>query len=250
MISEVTAYKAEIESLNERLTQSEASHNATIVSLAKVMEQRKQEAEKLIAAEKLLADKPSRQLSPARNEKHPNEGRGRSRSPWNGVAVTRGLTNGGLLSNGSADGEGLMKGLLMVRRPNLEERSLVQQSTPYVSMLGVVILGVGLMAALNAWQKGDRWFSGGAGFWWMFRNATHVFPSTAFSVSRDMAFLQPFLYDHGEMASHAFLISIIPISMFPLYTSLPSTLGGPFSPFSFIFRLSGSVRYRKPISLL
>lgn len=30
------------------------------------------------------------------------------------------------------------------------------QSAPYVSMLGVVLIGVGLMAYLNSWQKGDK----------------------------------------------------------------------------------------------
>ncbi|KAK5270947.1 hypothetical protein LTR99_005389 [Exophiala xenobiotica] len=30
------------------------------------------------------------------------------------------------------------------------------QSAPYVSMLGVVLIGVGLMAYLNSWQKGER----------------------------------------------------------------------------------------------
>lgn len=33
---------------------------------------------------------------------------------------------------------------------------LLEQSTPYASMLGVVLLGVGLMAYLNGWQKIDK----------------------------------------------------------------------------------------------
>lgn len=33
---------------------------------------------------------------------------------------------------------------------------LLEQSTPYASMLGVVLLGVGLMAYLNGWQKMDK----------------------------------------------------------------------------------------------
>jgi hypothetical protein len=34
--------------------------------------------------------------------------------------------------------------------------NLLQQSTPYASMLGVVLLGVGLMAYLNGWQRIDK----------------------------------------------------------------------------------------------
>lgn len=36
------------------------------------------------------------------------------------------------------------------------KQSLVEQSSPYASMLGVVLLGVGLMAYLNGWQKVER----------------------------------------------------------------------------------------------
>jgi hypothetical protein len=34
--------------------------------------------------------------------------------------------------------------------------NLLEQSTPYASMLGVVLLGVGIMAYLNGWQKLDK----------------------------------------------------------------------------------------------
>jgi hypothetical protein len=37
-----------------------------------------------------------------------------------------------------------------------QRHSLVENSTPYASMLGVVLLGVGLMAYLNGWQKIER----------------------------------------------------------------------------------------------
>lgn len=36
------------------------------------------------------------------------------------------------------------------------KHGLVEQSSPYASMLGVVLLGVGLMAYLNGWQKMER----------------------------------------------------------------------------------------------
>lgn len=35
-------------------------------------------------------------------------------------------------------------------------RDMAMQSAPYVSMVGVVLIGVGIMTWLNGWQKGDR----------------------------------------------------------------------------------------------
>lgn len=37
-----------------------------------------------------------------------------------------------------------------------QRHDVLQQSSPYASMLGVVLLGVGLMAYLNGWQKMDK----------------------------------------------------------------------------------------------
>ena len=34
--------------------------------------------------------------------------------------------------------------------------SVAMQSAPYASMVGVVLIGVGLMTWLNGWQRGDR----------------------------------------------------------------------------------------------
>lgn len=37
-----------------------------------------------------------------------------------------------------------------------EKRSMVKESVPYVSIVGVVVIGVSIMAILNNWQKGER----------------------------------------------------------------------------------------------
>ncbi|EEP80686.1 predicted protein [Uncinocarpus reesii 1704] len=37
-----------------------------------------------------------------------------------------------------------------------QRRTIFEQSAPYASMIGVVLLGVGIMAYLNGWQKGDK----------------------------------------------------------------------------------------------
>ncbi|KAF8454773.1 hypothetical protein BGX38DRAFT_255184 [Terfezia claveryi] len=43
----------------------------------------------------------------------------------------------------------------MVKKPG-EKRSMVKESVPYVSIVGVVVIGVSIMAILNSWQKGER----------------------------------------------------------------------------------------------
>lgn len=43
----------------------------------------------------------------------------------------------------------------MVKKAN-EKRSMVKESVPYVSIVGVVVIGVSIMAILNNWQKGER----------------------------------------------------------------------------------------------
>lgn len=37
-----------------------------------------------------------------------------------------------------------------------EKRSMVKESVPYVSIVGVVVIGVSIMVILNSWQKGER----------------------------------------------------------------------------------------------
>lgn len=38
----------------------------------------------------------------------------------------------------------------------LRQRSVMRESVPYVSIVGVVVIGVGIMAILNTWHKGER----------------------------------------------------------------------------------------------
>lgn len=40
--------------------------------------------------------------------------------------------------------------------PGGQDKRLLEHSAPYASMIGVVLLGMGLMAYMNGWQKGER----------------------------------------------------------------------------------------------
>ncbi|EXJ63702.1 hypothetical protein A1O7_00037 [Cladophialophora yegresii CBS 114405] len=52
--------------------------------------------------------------------------------------------------------EHLERAVATVLRDRSSNADSIAQSAPYVSMLGVVLIGVGLMAYLNSWQKSER----------------------------------------------------------------------------------------------
>ena len=52
--------------------------------------------------------------------------------------------------------EHLERAVATVLRDRGDDPDALAQSAPYVSMLGVVLIGVGLMAYLNSWQKSER----------------------------------------------------------------------------------------------
>jgi hypothetical protein len=52
--------------------------------------------------------------------------------------------------------EHLERAVATVLRDRSDNPDALAQSAPYVSMLGVVLIGVGLMAYLNSWQKSER----------------------------------------------------------------------------------------------
>ncbi|KAL2809174.1 hypothetical protein BJX63DRAFT_424015 [Aspergillus granulosus] len=56
----------------------------------------------------------------------------------------------------SPDGNGVESPISGVTTQSKRRLDAIEQSSPYASMLGVVLLGVGLMAYLNGWQKMDK----------------------------------------------------------------------------------------------
>ncbi|RQM07092.1 hypothetical protein DH86_00003850 [Scytalidium sp. 3C] len=68
------------------------------------------------------------------------------------------------VANGKAHGDkddivrGLADGNTLTRHSRAKQATLLYHSTPYASMLGVVLIGMGLMAYINGWQppKADR----------------------------------------------------------------------------------------------
>lgn len=69
--------------------------------------------------------------------------------------------NGSVLSNAIPDFKDLERTVTSVLQQSQQQQrqhgqGVAMQSAPYASMLGVVLLGVGLMTWLNGWQKGER----------------------------------------------------------------------------------------------
>ena len=69
--------------------------------------------------------------------------------------------NGSALSNAIPDFKDLERTVTSVLQQSQQQQrqhgqGVAMQSAPYASMLGVVLLGVGLMTWLNGWQKGER----------------------------------------------------------------------------------------------
>ncbi|RVX70540.1 hypothetical protein B0A52_05191 [Exophiala mesophila] len=77
-----------------------------------------------------------------------------------GPVESKGLSQWPSQANGHARGPRLPEHLEQAVATVLKERQgngdSLGQSAPYMSMLGVVLIGVGLMAYLNSWQKTDK----------------------------------------------------------------------------------------------
>lgn len=71
--------------------------------------------------------------------------------PSNGVAAEGGLQNGKAMTPGEV--RDLQRALASALQDPDSRKEVLQQSAPYASMLGIVLLGVGIMAYLNGFQK-------------------------------------------------------------------------------------------------
>ncbi|KAF8470237.1 hypothetical protein BDZ91DRAFT_694197 [Kalaharituber pfeilii] len=70
----------------------------------------------------------------------------------NGILVIGGGKN---MQSPGAGHDQLLSTELMEKQSS-SKRSIVKESAPYVSIVGVVVIGVSIMAILNNWQKGER----------------------------------------------------------------------------------------------
>lgn len=147
MMLELQSAKAEIEAYKLRTESAEEESRTTRKTLAEMVEtiQREEEARK--------------------SRKRQSGSQTDSAAVQNaGMQVNTDMTNDEIMepvSNGTVKQKdiGKLPNGSAISSEDLARTSLVlskQNTAPYVSIIGVMLLGVGLMAAMNSWQKGER----------------------------------------------------------------------------------------------
>lgn len=154
MVAEMDRMKRDMQRFQQRAETAEANAATAKASLAEMIERLRQESEESAhaAEQEVLTSVPSVQAS---------------RRPENSMV---GEANPSLLKTMSRPRSNIPNGHIKTssRLPENVERAvahllrtgpdgqLLAQSAPYASMLGVVLIGVGLMACLNSWPKIDQ----------------------------------------------------------------------------------------------
>jgi hypothetical protein len=150
MMVEMRDMKIQMESYRQRAETAETERNADRKTLAEMVEKiRLDEAAK---ARRSSSTERARSASPKKIEKELEDSVPDivSHSPENGP-----LTNGTVTLPAKATAYERKLAMALTRPPRTHDH-LLYHSTPYASMLGVVLLGMGLMAYMNGWQKVER----------------------------------------------------------------------------------------------
>jgi len=162
MAAEIQEMKHQLETWRQRSEKAEEERDAEKTKLADMVRQirRDEEARKSAAAaqEKNRGRSKGRKDSPARNSKQVEST----------VPPTEADDGESSKQNESSSRDGLGDAPMLTRDSTITPQSLrstmapdpaLSQSLPYASMLGVVLLGIGLMTYINGWQgppKMDR----------------------------------------------------------------------------------------------
>lgn len=136
MVTELVEMKQQVETFKQRAEKAEDESTETRKSLAEMIESIRRERE-------AQAAKPASLNEASSTELH-LDGVGEKQTPSSAYH--------GVDSRHLKEAENAVTALTQKQR----HHKMVENSTPYASMLGVVLLGVGLMAYLNGWQKIER----------------------------------------------------------------------------------------------
>lgn len=151
MVLEMQKMKTDMDRYQKRAETAEADASKSRESLSQMIERLRQENEAEASS--------ARDVDPATTESI----KASSAEP-DAVAVnslTRGQKTGQPAANGHIATPKLPAPLQQavataLRHGSSGDREVLMQSAPYVSALGVVLIGIGMMAYLNSWQKTDR----------------------------------------------------------------------------------------------
>lgn len=147
MLVEMQGLRAEMETFKHRAETAESERDADRRSLAEMVE-------------KIRSEESARRSSSTERARSPLAGEAKTHVMNGTSAAVKGVLDStkGSLSNGStivsADGiQDLGQSAVgTLARPPGSRELLLYNTTPYASMLGVVLIGMGLMAYLNGWQ--------------------------------------------------------------------------------------------------
>ena len=154
MVAEMDLMRQEMQKFQQRAEAAEANATSTQASLAKMIERLRvvNEAAAEANQEEVLPAGSDAKL--ARELKNPGQG-GNNPTSTKSLSKSRSNLPSGHLRTPSRLPEHLERAVATVLRTD-SDGQLLAQSAPYASMLGVVLIGVGLMAYLNGWQKIEK----------------------------------------------------------------------------------------------
>ena len=153
IVAEMAEMKQEMERYQKRAEVAETDASSARSSLAEMITRlRNENAAEAVSAEKALDGAVSLPSPPVLASVEAGE------SSSGSTTLSK---HGSHATNGHARApsrlpEQLERALAVVLRDSNSRDEMFAQTAPYASMLGVVLLGVGLMAYLNSWQKTEK----------------------------------------------------------------------------------------------
>jgi hypothetical protein len=157
MVAEMDKMKQDMQKFQQRAEAAEANAASTRASLAEMIERLREENEEAAEA----AEAAQREVLPGSSTSQPSSTMKNSKLGATNISSSKTLTKSrsnmpnGHLRTPSKLPENLERAVATVLRTDTDGQ-LLAQSAPYASMLGVVLIGVGLMAYLNSWQKIEK----------------------------------------------------------------------------------------------
>ena len=154
MVLEMDKMKEDMQKFQQRAEVAQADAASTRASLGEMIERLRQENEQAAEAavrEILPSGSHYQEFGPVKNAKLSQK----SLSSAISLAKHQSSMPNGHVRAPSKLPENLERAMATMLRTD-SDGQLLAQSAPYASMLGVVLIGVGLMAYLNSWQKIDK----------------------------------------------------------------------------------------------
>lgn len=142
MMEEMDEMRKQVAQFKDRAVKAESETVETRKSLSDMIEQLRREREENHESRQSTASPDGNDLEPSTDERSDES------LPDSGYLSQRPIPSSPTKDDNDTSSTTLAK--------HPHRHDTLEQSSPYASMLGVVLLGVGLMAYLNGWQKMDK----------------------------------------------------------------------------------------------